>query len=166
MRTVVYIKMDSRDPLLLSERVCHQLGIISYHLDVEDTAPKATDNTSNQLFHQLIHVVRLLPRHDVKVFIHLEGNDELCGPVMIKLDIDYLPDGISATESLMVAPEVKQTEIVLTNSTGITQQLDARVCLGHASKVDIIPHALLTSGIDENSGNANDTGNEREADLI
>ena len=114
----------------------------------------------------MIHAVRLLPRHDVKVFIHLEGNDELCDPVMIKLDTDYLPDGISATESLMVAPKIKQTEIVLTNSTGITQRLDARVCLGHASEVDIIPHALRTSGIDENSGNVNDTSNEREADHI
>ena len=36
--------------------------------------------------------------------------------------------------------------------------------MGHASEVDIIPHALLTSGMDENSGNANNTGNEREAD--
>ena len=39
MRTAVYIKMDSRDPLLLSEGVCHQLGIISYHQDIEDITP-------------------------------------------------------------------------------------------------------------------------------
>ena len=30
MCTTVYLKMDTRDPLLLSEGVCHQLGIISY----------------------------------------------------------------------------------------------------------------------------------------
>ena len=42
MRTAVYvyIKMDSRDPLLLSEGVCHQLGIISYHQEVEDITPQ------------------------------------------------------------------------------------------------------------------------------
>ena len=40
MRTAVYIKMDSHDPLLLSEGVCHQLGIISYHQDVEDITPQ------------------------------------------------------------------------------------------------------------------------------
>ena len=33
-------KMDSCDPLLLSEWVCHQLGIISYHQDVEDIMPQ------------------------------------------------------------------------------------------------------------------------------
>ena len=168
MRTAVYIKMDSRDPLLLSEGVCHQLGIISYHPDVEDTTSQGNRQHKQPVVPsvriKLIHAVRLPPRHDVKVSIHLEGKDELCGPVMIESDTDCLPDGILATESLIVAPETRQTEILLTNSTGITQQLDAGVCLGHASEVDIIPHALLTSGMDENSGNANNTGNEREAD--
>lgn len=35
VRTPVYIKMDSPIPLLLSEGVCCQLGIISYHPDVQ-----------------------------------------------------------------------------------------------------------------------------------
>ena len=43
MRTPVFIRMDARDPLLLSEGVCRQLGIISYHQDVlpdKETKPK------------------------------------------------------------------------------------------------------------------------------
>lgn len=35
MRSPVYIKMDARNQLLLAEGVCRQLGIISYHSDVE-----------------------------------------------------------------------------------------------------------------------------------
>jgi len=35
MRTPIYIKMDAHDQLLLSEGVCRQLGIISYHEKVE-----------------------------------------------------------------------------------------------------------------------------------
>ena len=35
MKTTVYIKMDARDQLLLSEGVCRQLGILSYHPQVE-----------------------------------------------------------------------------------------------------------------------------------
>lgn len=31
MRTTVYMKMDARDQLLLSEGACRQLGIVSYH---------------------------------------------------------------------------------------------------------------------------------------
>ena len=115
MHTAVYIKMDSRDPLLLSEGVCHQLDIISYHLDVEDTTPQGNRQHKQPVVPsvriKLIHAVRLPPRHDVKVSIHLEGKDELCGPVMIESDTDYLPDRISATESLIVAPETRQTKI-------------------------------------------------------
>ncbi len=35
IKTTVYIKMDAHDQLLLSERVCRQLGVISYHSEVE-----------------------------------------------------------------------------------------------------------------------------------
>ena len=35
MNTPIYIKMDAHDQLLLSEGVCRQLGIISYHSEVE-----------------------------------------------------------------------------------------------------------------------------------
>lgn len=38
MGTVTYIKMNSQNPLLLSEGVCHQLGFISYHPIIECTA--------------------------------------------------------------------------------------------------------------------------------
>ena len=34
VRTLIYIKMDATTPLLLSEGVCRQLGIIAYHPDV------------------------------------------------------------------------------------------------------------------------------------
>ena len=36
MVTPVYIKMDAHDQLLLSEGVCRQLDIVSYHPEVED----------------------------------------------------------------------------------------------------------------------------------
>ena len=38
--TAVYIKIDSRDPLLLSEGVCYQLGIISYYQDIDTITPQ------------------------------------------------------------------------------------------------------------------------------
>ena len=41
IRTPVYIKMDTHDQLLLSEGVCRQLGIITYHKKVETTRGKA-----------------------------------------------------------------------------------------------------------------------------
>ena len=41
VRTPVYIKMDSPTPLLLSEGVCCQLGIIMYHPDVQPARKKS-----------------------------------------------------------------------------------------------------------------------------
>ena len=60
-----------------------------------------------------------------------------------------MPDGISFTESLIATPEQRQTEIVITNPTGLTQQLEAGVNLGHASEVEVVPHASLTAEMDD-----------------
>ena len=35
METIVYIKMDAREQLLLYEEVCRQLGIVVYHPEVQ-----------------------------------------------------------------------------------------------------------------------------------
>ena len=35
MRTPIYVKMDAHDQLLLSEGICRQLGIITYHTSVD-----------------------------------------------------------------------------------------------------------------------------------
>lgn len=35
MKTPVYVKMDTHEPLLLSEGVCRQMGIITYHPEVK-----------------------------------------------------------------------------------------------------------------------------------
>ena len=36
MKTIVYVKMDTDEQLLLGEGVCRQLGIVTYHPDVID----------------------------------------------------------------------------------------------------------------------------------
>ena len=46
MNTPVYVKMDAHEQLLLSEGVCRQLGIISYHPEVQVYPPKnESENT-------------------------------------------------------------------------------------------------------------------------
>lgn len=46
MRTPVYVKMDAHDQLLLSEGVCRQLGIVSYHDKVEKWRGGSKQNTT------------------------------------------------------------------------------------------------------------------------
>ena len=167
MRTAVYIKMDSCDPLLLSEGVCHQLGIISYHQDVEDITPQGNKQpVVPSVRVKLIQAVRLPPRHDVKVSVQLEGNSALRGPVLIESNSEYLPDGISFTESLIATPEQRQTEIVITNPTGLTQQLEAGVNLGHASEVEVVPHASLSAEMDDTGKITHGGGNNKETDYL
>ena len=35
MKTAMYVKMDAPEQLLLSEGICRQLGILTYHPDVQ-----------------------------------------------------------------------------------------------------------------------------------
>ena len=39
MHTAIYVKMDAFDDLLLSEGLCHQLGIVEYHPQVDASKP-------------------------------------------------------------------------------------------------------------------------------
>ena len=50
MSTAVYVKMDAYDQLLLSEGVCRQLGIVSYHSSVDSgkSAKKSTKGKSSE----------------------------------------------------------------------------------------------------------------------
>ena len=46
MNTPIYVKMDAHEQLLLSEGVCRQLGIISYHPEVQAFTPtKESENS-------------------------------------------------------------------------------------------------------------------------
>ena len=79
MRTPVFVKMDARDPLLLSEGVCHQLGIISYHPSVcpppllcaETTRPDQ-DTKVPAVHVQLVQSVRLPPRTATVATVQLQ----------------------------------------------------------------------------------------------
>ena len=145
--------------------VCHQLGIISYHQDVEDITPQSNKQlVVHSVRVKLVQAVQLPPRCDVKVSVQLEGNSALCGPVLIESNSEYLSDRICFTESLITTPEQKQTEIVLTNPTGIAQQLEAGVNLGHSIEVEVVPYASLTFAMDDTGEIAQGVGNNKDAD--
>ena len=76
MHTTVYQKMDAREPLLLYEAVCYQLGITLYHPNVGISMPtislhKDTDTvvTVPVVRIRLIESVRLLPSQSKMVAV-------------------------------------------------------------------------------------------------
>ena len=89
--TPVYVRKKSADPLLLSEGVCRQLGIIQYHPDV-CTVKQLTKNPQvAQCQPQvpvvrvgLVETVRLLPHQSRPVPVVVDGKSDDLGPLLIE----------------------------------------------------------------------------------
>ena len=80
MKTPVYIKMNASEQLLLSEGVCRQLGIISYHSDVEpghggkgaaEALVEGSECSVPMVRVQLVRGVRLAPNQSVAAEVRL-----------------------------------------------------------------------------------------------
>ena len=84
MRTPVYIKMDAREPLLLSEGVCHQLGIIKYHPSVGASPPSKTESVPSDAHVPAVRVklilsVRIPPMKSTVIPVQLMGTSTRTG---------------------------------------------------------------------------------------
>jgi len=64
MKTSIYVKMDAPEPLLLSESVCRQLGVIRYHPDVK---PGNEMEKSNQVSDCKVPMVRVKLVQDIRL---------------------------------------------------------------------------------------------------
>ena len=93
MKTVVYIKMDGRDQLLLSEGVCRQLGLVMYHPDVQvwrggkDKKPltESKDVAIVPMVRaKLVNSVRVLPQQCSLVSVKLEGNFDAAKQLLLE----------------------------------------------------------------------------------
>ena len=78
MCTPVYIKMDAKDQLLLSEGVCNQLHIITYHSTVTDAQLDVTHQHMPAVIVpcvrvKLLQTVRIPPFQSKNVPVQLEG---------------------------------------------------------------------------------------------
>ena len=105
--TPVYIKMEAHDPLLLSEGVCHQLGIISYHPEVRCSRKISVADPSREAVVpmvkiQLIDSAKVLPQQSVQVTAKVEKALE--GTWLLEPDPD-LEDLESVLKSLYCKQE-------------------------------------------------------------
>ena len=71
MTTDIYVKMDTLEPLLLSEGVCHQLGIVTYHPEVNASQPPAQEVGATvsvpTVKVRLVQSVKLPPKPDQSI---------------------------------------------------------------------------------------------------
>ena len=93
MCTPVYVKMDSPDPLLLSEGMCRQLGIVTYNPKVEMKGERGQTTGEKGASHQskvplvrvcLVQSVRLGPLQSTLVAVELESSQHLKGPLLLE----------------------------------------------------------------------------------
>ena len=81
MHTPVYIKMDAHDQLFLSEGVCRQLDILTYHPDVQVWRGRKKQLSSETQVQvpsvsvRLVQTVQMPPQQSALVEVRVDGTD-------------------------------------------------------------------------------------------
>ena len=140
MRTPVYLKMDARDPLLLSEGVCRQLGIITYHPLVYAGREKTKEQENSpgvpMVRVKLVQTVRVLPGQSVMAPVIVEGGG---GCVLVEPAENLTEyDQINVANSLVSVSEGNTAQVLLTNPSGFTRKLDKGLWIGVATEVEVL----------------------------
>ena len=158
MSTAVYIKMDANDQLLLSEGVCNQLGIVTYHHDVhpgnmQPMTPHATNNTEAivpMVSVNLLQSVKLPPQSSTVVQVKVTetlGNTTLLLEESNKVRDEF---GIRIEDALLQPTEDGVAHIAISNWSGFTQTVEGGANLGNAIGVTVVtPEEDLINGIDK-----------------
>ena len=139
MCTPVYVKMDAPEQLLLSEGVCRQLGIVTYHPSLGVGSGKETSPV--QTVHiRLVDTVRIPPLQSAVVQLETEGRKELKGPVLLEPSSQFSESashGVQFGETL-IGDMTGLAQVVLSNPTGFTQSLDKGAWIGHAAQAAFV----------------------------
>ena len=161
MKTPIYVKMDAREQLLLSEGVCRQLGIVAYHSRVvpghgEDKKAVAAEMYVPMVRVQLIQAVKMKPGESVIAKVKLvgggvggtgynsiEGTDMVAGApkqVMLIESDRELPEKIGAQVSgtLVEVQTDGCARVMLTNKHSLTHKIEEGTDVSQAVPVDIV----------------------------
>ena len=144
--TPVYITMDAKDQLLLSEVVCRQLGIVQYHPNVEVWRG---GHKSQSMNHQssavvpmvrvkLVLVTRCLPQQTALARVQVENvlSDK---PVLLETSKSFRAEtGLELDSAVIVPDEDGYAYVTITNNGGYTVKLDADTEVGHVEEFE--PH--------------------------
>ena len=152
MRTPVYIKMDAHDPLLLSEGVCRQLGIISYHPEVE---PKElTPNGSSDPEGAVVPTVRVwllqsisLPAgYSAVVPVKVEGASKVNEPMLLDYDESIeLSTGLVVEDALIKPTEEGYAFLRVSNCRGFMHSVKDGTTLGRACEATVVDVELQSN---------------------
>ena len=136
MKTAVYIKMDAVDQLLLSEGVCRQLDIISYHGNVKKCRG-AKQGATHHI--KVVKTVYVLPHQSVMAQVHVPGN---C-PLLVE-DSCHLHEAAGLLlEDTLVKPNADGLAyVVLSNPMGCSGHVTAGTTVGIAAEVQVVDKGI------------------------
>ena len=145
MCTPIYIKMDAQDQLLLAEGVCRQLGIVSYHPEVETWRGGSKGRIAVQISSDktvtvplvrvsMLRSMRVLPHHSTLVTVKVDG--EITTPRSLLLQPEETMAGLLVEESLVTVQDDGTAHVSLVNLTGFTQTIDSGTAVGVVSEVE------------------------------
>ena len=150
MRTPIYVKMDAHDQLLLSEGICRQLGIITYHTSVEhwrggkggktsQTAPKPQEKAANvpTVRVSLVQSEYFLPHQSRKVEVKTDSTRIHDGGCVLFEPTSE--DGVAVMEpALIPTTDVTPVRVMVSNPTGSSFRLEEGCEIGELSGADVI----------------------------
>ena len=140
MRTMVYIKMDAHDQLLLSEGVCRQLGIVTYHPSLlSQDRPDDTVEEPTLVPSVRVRLLQSPPNQSAAVLVEVE-DQQLQGCAMLveghkTLEMDA---GVIVEEAVIPPSRDGLTCLMVTNLSGFTSTLPPGLPLGTVQPVDLL----------------------------
>ena len=156
MKTPIYIKMDAYDQLLLSEGMCRQLGIISYHPDVQagpseksqstrTTREFKSENVATVLTLRvlLLQSVHLPPRQSTFASVQVENHSPEMESMLLENDPKVEITGVQVDDALLVLTKQGFAQLLASNRSGFTQSIEEGVILGEAVEATVISQGDL-----------------------
>ena len=130
--------MDAQDQLLLAEGVCRQLGIVSYHPEVETWrgGSKGKDKTVTVPLVRvsMLKSMRVLPNQSTLVTVQVDS--EVAASGYLLLQPKETMAGLLVEESLVTVQDNGIAHVSLVNLTGFTQTIDSGTTVGTLVEVD------------------------------
>ena len=140
LATTVYIKMNAIDQLLLSEGVCRQLGIVTYHPSVVSgrTHKQNRATVVPRIRVSLVQTLKLLPSQSAVVPVKLDPC--MTARQTLLVEGQHLPEdtGLVLEDAVVDASPDGTTFLVISNMTGLTQRAPEGTVIGQAQVAEVL----------------------------
>ena len=136
MRTPIYLKMDAHDDLLLSEGLCRQLGIVSYHPKVSAAAHSGKECSAKSVRVSLVSTVHVPPRMSATAIATLDDRTVNSGSFLFQPVELRDCDGVQLDESVIKVSRNGHTTIVLSNPSGSTCKVSQGTYVGVLAEME------------------------------